>query len=131
MSEAQPEARQPRVSPYSLVIILIALVLSFASIIFALTNFDQYTEVAWYLLLMGAIGLGLSTYVLFQARKRIASLRIVVPPITTILECRKCGFKNVREFQRGDYVFKEGDSCQKCNDKMVITAIYREVKEKE
>jgi hypothetical protein len=49
----------------------------------------------------------------------------------TTIECRKCGTKNTREFQRGDYVFKETEPCQKCNDKMLITAIYKEVKEKE
>jgi ribosomal protein L40E len=53
-----------------------------------------------------------------------------LPPITTTIECRKCGFKSVREFQRGDYIFKEVEPCQKCNEKMLITAIYREVKEK-
>jgi DNA-directed RNA polymerase subunit RPC12/RpoP len=47
------------------------------------------------------------------------------------IECNKCGVKNVREFQRGDYIFKETERCQKCNEKMLITAIYREVKEKE
>jgi len=51
--------------------------------------------------------------------------------VTTTTECKKCGYKNVREFQRGDYIFKELDQCQKCNDKLIITAIYREVKEKE
>jgi hypothetical protein len=50
----------------------------------------------------------------------------------TTIECRKCGSKSVREFQRGDYVFKELEPCQKCpDDKMLITAIYKEVKEKE
>jgi len=50
--------------------------------------------------------------------------------ITTIIECKKCGFRNVREFQRGDYIFKEVELCQKCNQNMLITAIYKEVKEK-
>ena len=34
-------------------------------------------------------------------------------------------------FQRGDYVYKELEKCQKCDDKQIITAIYKEVKEKE
>jgi hypothetical protein len=86
--------------------------------------------VAGYLLLIGFLGVALSTYVLFQTRRRIMGLRIEIPPITTTVECKKCGFKSVREFQRGDYVFKEVGPCQKCNEKMLITAIYREVKEK-
>ena len=38
----------------------------------------------------------------------------------------------MREFQRGDYVYKELDACPKCPDtKQLITAVYKEVKEKE
>ena len=33
--------------------------------------------------------------------------------------------------ERGDFVFKELDPCQKCNEKMLVTAIYKEVREKE
>jgi ribosomal protein L40E len=58
-------------------------------------------------------------------------MKIEAPKVMTTVECRKCGSKSVREFQRGDFVFKELDSCQKCDDKQLITAIYKEVKEKE
>jgi hypothetical protein len=81
--------------------------------------------------MLGFLGVLISTYVLFQTRRSLSKLRIVVPPVTTTIECKKCGFKSVREYQRGDYIFKEGEPCQKCNDKMLITAIYKEVKEKE
>jgi len=87
--------------------------------------------VAGYLLLIGFIAMALSVYVLLQSRKRIANMRIEAPKVMTTVECKKCGFKSVREFQRGDFVFKDLDTCQKCNDKMIITAIYKEVKEKE
>jgi len=80
---------------------------------------------------MGFLGVALSTYVLFLTRRRLSKLKIVIPPVTTTIECKKCGFKNIRDFKRGDYIFKEGEPCQKCNEKMLITAIYREVKEKE
>jgi hypothetical protein len=52
----------------------------------------------------------------------------------TTIECQNkaCNNKTVREFQRGDYVFKESDvACGKCVGKQMITAIYKEVKEKE
>jgi hypothetical protein len=111
-------------------IIFIVLALSLTALILALNAFNYNEVVAGYLLLLGFLGIAASTYVLFQTRKRMLRLRIEVPPITTTIECRKCGFKSVREFQRGDYIFKEVDLCQKCNEKMLITAIYREVKEK-
>jgi hypothetical protein len=120
-----------RISSFVLLIIFITLALSLTALILAVTSFSIGNEVvAGYLLLIGFIGVGLSGYVLLQTRRRIMRLRIETPPINTTIECKKCGFKSVREFQRGDYVFKELEPCQKCNDKMIITAIYREIKEK-
>ena len=75
--------------------------------------------------------MALAGYILFQSRKRTADLKIAAPPIITTIECKKCGIKTIREFQRGDYVYKELEKCEKCEDKKIITAIYREVKEKE
>jgi len=119
-----------RVSSFVLLIIFVTLALALAALVLAIYQYTTAPEVAVYFLLLGFIGLVLSTYVLFQTRQRILRLRIETPPITTTIECRKCGFKSVREFQRGDYVFKEVEPCQKCNEKMIITAIYREVREK-
>jgi hypothetical protein len=95
------------------------------------TIIGENSDAAWILLVLGLLGVAISTYVLVETRRRLSKLKIVVPPVTTTIECKKCGIKNVREFQRGDYIFKETEPCQKCNDKMLITAIYREVKEKE
>ncbi|MEM3618440.1 MAG: hypothetical protein QXK47_05150 [Candidatus Bathyarchaeia archaeon] len=119
-----------RVSSFVLLIIFVTLALALAALVIAVSYWETSQGVAVYMLLLGFIALALSTYVLFQTRQRILRLRIETPPITTTIECRKCGFKSVREFQRGDYVFKEVEPCQKCNEKMIITAIYREVREK-
>jgi DNA-directed RNA polymerase subunit RPC12/RpoP len=113
-------------------IIFVTLALSLTVLIVAINAFISEQEVfAGYLLLIGFLGVAFSTYLLFQTRRRILSLRIELPQITTTIECKKCGFKSVREFQRGDYIFKEVEPCQKCNEKMLITAIYREVRGKE
>lgn len=120
-----------RISSFVLAVIFITLALSLTAIYLAATAFfTEETTVSGYLLLVGFLGLALSTYMLFQTRRRIQRLRIKAPPVTTTIECRKCGFKSIREFQRGDHIFKEVDPCQKCNEKMLITAIYREVKER-
>ncbi len=131
MSEARASSAPARISSFVLMVIFVTLALSLAAMIFAVSVLDQNTETAWIMLLLGFLGAALSTYVLFQTRRRLSKLKIVVPPVTTTIECKKCSFKNVREFQRGDFIFKELEPCQKCNDKMLITAIYREVKEKE
>jgi hypothetical protein len=134
MTETQATNPATRISAFLLTIVFITLALSFAALIFAVYIMEQKVveaETAWILILLGFLGVGISTYVLFQTRRRISKLKIVVPPVTTTIECKKCGFKNVREFQRGDYIFKEGENCPKCNEKSLITAIYREVKDKE
>jgi cation transport ATPase len=131
MSGTQATAPTARISTFLLLVVFLTLALSFVALIFGATVVEQNTEASWVLLLLGFLGVALSTYVLFQTRRRLSKLKIVVPPVVTTIECKKCGFKNVREFQRGDYIFKEGEPCQKCSDKMLITAIYREVKEKE
>jgi magnesium-transporting ATPase (P-type) len=122
-----------RISTYVLMMVLIVLALSLVALALAVNAFILGEEiVAGYLLVIGFIAMTLSVYVLLQSRRRVASMKIEKPSMMTTIECRKCGFKSVREFQRGDYVFKELDACEKCpDDKKIITAIYREVKEKE
>jgi hypothetical protein len=121
-----------KISTYLMMIVLIVLALSIVALMLSVNAFIIGNEVvAGYLLIIGFIAMALSVYVLLQSRKRVAGMRIEAPKIMTTVECRKCGFKSVRDFQRGDFIFKELEACQKCEDKMVITAIYKEVKEKE
>lgn len=122
----------PRVSTFVLAIIFLVLAVSFSALILAVQAYSVYGNdfAAAYLTLIGVLGIGLSLYVLTQTRKRLTRLRIESPPVVTTVECRKCGFKSVRKFQRGDYVFKEVEPCEKCKENMMITAIYREVGEK-
>jgi hypothetical protein len=121
-----------KISTYLMMIVLIVLALSIVALMLSVNAFIIGNEVvAGYLLIICFIAMTLSVYVLLQSRKRVAGMRIEAPKIMTTVECRKCGFKSVRDFQRGDFIFKELEACQKCEDKMVITAIYKEVKEKE
>jgi len=119
-----------KISSFVLLVIFITLALSLTALILATYTFSQDGIAAYYLLLIGFLGAALSTYVLLQTRKKLKRLGIKTPPITTTVECRKCGFKSIREFQRGDYIFKEVEPCQKCNENMLITTIYKEVEEK-
>jgi len=124
-------SQETKISSFVLLIIFVTLALSLTALILSISAFSGDNEIAaGYLLLVGFLGVALSTYVLFQTRRRIMHLKIEVPTTLTTIECKKCGFKSVREFQRGDYIFKELEPCQKCTDKQMITAIYREVKEK-
>jgi hypothetical protein len=131
------DQRTNRVSSFVLLVVFLTLALSLVALIFGATVLAGYFNIgsdltsAYILLALGILGIALSAYVVVEARRRLLKLKVAVSPVMTTLECRKCGVKNVREFQRGDYIFKETGPCQKCNDKMLITAIYKEVKEKE
>ena len=122
-----------KISTFVLAAIYITLILSVVAIFVGVTAFYETgsMEVTAYLLAIGFIALALSGYYLFQSRKHVATLKIDAPKILTTVECIKCGIKSTRDFQRGDYVYKELDKCTKCEDKQVITAIYREATQKE
>ncbi len=131
MTENTSSSSGSRSSTYVFMIILVTLALSIVSLVAAVSLFETNFQAASFLLVIGFIAMSLSAYVLLQSRRRVSNMKIEAPQIMTTIECRKCGFKNVRVFQRGDFVYKELEKCQKCDDKLMITAIYREVKEKE
>ena len=123
-----------KVSPYLLAIIMITLVLSLVSIYQgAIAYVDGDVSSGSLYLIMGATTLAVATYLWLQTRKRMLRLNVEIPPMNTTLECVKCGFRNIRDFQKGDYVYKHvEDPCPKCNEKaMNIGSIFREVKDKE
>jgi predicted ferric reductase len=130
MSENSSSAAT-KISTYLMIIVMIVLALSIVALVSAATFFETNLEFAVFLFATGLISMGLALYVLSQSRKRIANMKIEAPKVMTTIECRKCGIKDVREFKRGDFVFKDLEPCQKCEDNMIITAIYKEVKEKE
>ena len=123
------EKPRKRISYLFLAIIFVALALSAVAVYESLAEFDAGRD-GTSLLLIGGSGFILSAYMLFQTRRRTMRLEIKEYPVITTISCQKCGFKNIRDFQRGDYIFKETDPCPKCNEKMSVASIYREVEEK-
>ena len=119
-----------KVSPFFLVVILIFFVLSLFALFIAVESLIEQADSwnSYSFLIIGFFGLILSVYMLLQTRGKSMQVTLELPRVITTLECPKCDFKSVRDFQRGDYMFKESGSCQKCNEPMKITAIYREAK---
>lgn len=128
MNETESVTR--RAPPLLIAIVLIFLALSVTAFYYGIDAYLGGGDGS-FLLLIGFSGLALSTYMLLQTRRKTP--RIVFKPyqIATTILCQKCGFKNIREFQRGDYIFKEAEECPKCKEKMTIASIYREAEEKE
>jgi hypothetical protein len=42
----------------------------------------------------------------------------------SILKCNVCGITKVRNYQHGDYVFREIETCNDCDESMLIDQIY-------
>ena len=119
-----------RFSSIVLIVIIVVLVLSLTALYQAYELFQAGDPTLGYYLLIGFVGLALSTYMLFQTRRRMQGFTLKAPPITTTIVCAKCGLKNIRSFERGDYILKELGPCTKCEGTMIISAIYREVEQK-
>ena len=119
-----------RVSSIVIIVIIVVLALSLSALYQAYDMWINQDPTMGYYLLIGFIGLALSTYMLLQTRRRMKRFTLKTTPINTTIICTKCGFKNVRDFKRGDYILKELGSCTKCEGTMMISAIYREVTRK-
>ncbi len=130
-----PDGEEPvrRISSFYLAIILVTFILSLIALYIAFGNIISQSDLpsSYSFLAVGIFGLTLSGYLLMQTRSKPMRKLLELPRVLTTLECSNCDFKNVRDFQRGDYIFKDNGPCQKCDNTMRITAIYREPKEKE
>jgi len=114
--------------------VLIVMALAITALLIAVETYIAGDQLAAGVLAgIGVIALALSAFLLYQSKLQSAQVKIDVPKVMTTIGCVKnCDQKSVREFQRGDYVYKELEtSCQKCGGKQMITAIYKEIKEKE
>jgi hypothetical protein len=135
----QTSEASKKISTYLTVIVSIVLAISIGALltaayvgIFKPNPSSQDYAAAGVLAIIGFIAMSMSLFTLYQSRRQASEMKIEIPKVMTTIECKKCGTKTVREYQRGDYVYKELDACQKCPDqKQIITAIYKEVKEKE
>ena len=141
----QTSASTKKISNYITMIVVVVIALAAVAIILAASLYYTGTTAtgsvqsgdyaaAGVLAVIGIIALSMSSFTLFQSRRQVAEMKIEIPKVMTTIGCSGvgCDAKTVREFQRGDYVYKELDTpCQKCANKQMITAIYKEVKDKE
>lgn len=141
----QTSTSTKKISNYISMIVAVVMALAVIAIILAVglyytgtsatgTTQSGYYEGAGVLAVIGAIALSMSGYTLFQSKRQVAEMKIEIPKVMTTIGCTNsgCATKTVREFQRGDYVYKELDKpCEKCGGKQMVVGVYKEVKEKE
>ena len=78
---------------------------------------------------IGAISI--AVYMLLQIRRKPLRIGFKAMKVLTTIQCSNCDFKDIREFHQGDYIFKEIQSCPKCNNKAIVSSIYRMMEKKE
>jgi hypothetical protein len=121
-------------NPMLLVMLVIALVM-LALAIHQLYSAYSYTvsgypEQASYPAFVGLIGVIAASYMLLQLRRRRIWSPTTELSVKSTAECGNCGFKDIRKFREGDYVFKPSDPCPKCNSTTMVTSIYYEEEKK-
>jgi multidrug transporter EmrE-like cation transporter len=132
-NQTQSTNANQKISTYLTMIVLIVMALAITALLIAGETYLAGDQLAAGVLAgIGLIALVLSGFLLYQSKLQSKQVKLEVPKVMTTIEC-KCGGKTVREFQRGDYVYKEVDiPCPKCpTTHQMITSIYKEVKEKE
>jgi multidrug transporter EmrE-like cation transporter len=132
-NQTQSTNANQKISTYLTMIVLIVMALAITALLIAAETYLAGDQLAAGVLAgIGLIALVLSGFLLYQSKLQSKQVKLEVPKVMTTIEC-KCGGKTVREFQRGDYVYKELDvPCPKCpTTHQMITSIYKEVKEKE
>jgi multidrug transporter EmrE-like cation transporter len=131
----QQSSQGKKISNYLMLIVLVVLALSVVALFVAVETYFLGDIVAAGIFAgIGAIAMAMCLFLLYQSRRQAAEVKIEIAKVMTTIECQNkgCGNKTIREFQRGDYIFKDVDvACPKCGGKQMITAIYKEVKEKE
>jgi hypothetical protein len=124
-----------KISTYLTLIVLVVLALSAVSLFVAFETYLANDLITAGLFAgIGAIAMAMSIFLLYQSRRQATEVKLDIPKVMTTIECQNkgCANKTIREFQRGDYIFKDLDvACGKCGGKQMVTAIYKEVKEKE
>jgi hypothetical protein len=88
---------------------------------------SDHPEQANYYIVIGTAGLAAVGYMFFRTKAVTTTRKPDVPSVdvVTILECLECELKRVRDFKRGDYVYKNDEPCTRCDGAMIITGIHR------
>lgn len=73
-----------------------------------------------------SVAIVLAVSSLMQMRRRIAVLQKQAVKVLSIVLCGSCGFKVVRVFGLGDFVYREVGKCQQCDGTMRVESIYAE-----
>lgn len=117
--------RRPLINPILLLLLLILLIFVFLA--GSQTPRPEFSlKNSSFTMLLGFLGFLLIFLALLRLLTRIPTptKRVTL----TVIQCTKCAFKNIRNFQVGDYIPKIVGKCPSCGGPFQIEAIYVEEK---
>ena len=131
------EAGAPETPIMSLswVTLAVVVVIGIFSLLSLWMGFQSYggdnPEQAMYYIIIGTAGFAAIGYMFFRT-KSITTKKPEIPKVNvvSILECPSCDLKRVRDFQRGDYIYKNDEPCTRCDNSMLITGIHKRAEDK-
>ena len=91
-------------------------------------NFQQQgnMESFYFYAIASSVAIVLAASSIMQMRRRVAVLQRQATRVLSVVLCGGCGFKVIRAFSTGDFVFKEVGKCQQCSAPMRVDSIYAE-----
>jgi len=125
--------RSQRAPSTSILVFIISMIVMFIIASYFIysgyTSFLEGRSDAYYQMLIGIISMASIVYVVVQYRARSTKYKVKELKVFSKLEHEDCGYSAVRNFIKGDYVFKTVEKCPKCDSPMTITRIYPEKKD--
>jgi predicted neutral ceramidase superfamily lipid hydrolase len=122
------EAKRSGTYSYLMVIFSVIILAWAVWAMYNAVNFQQQgnTENFYFYAAASSIAIVLAVSSIMQMRRRILLLQSLAIKVLSIILCANCGFKVVRAFTQGDFVYKEVGNCQQCKGTMRIDSIYAE-----
>ena len=122
------EAKRSGMYSYLMVIFSIIILAWAVWAMYNAVNFQQQgnTENFYFYAAASSIAIVLAVSSIMQMRRRILLLQSLAIKVLSVILCANCGFKVVRAFTQGDFVYKEVGNCQQCSGTMRIDSIYAE-----
>ena len=122
------EAKRGGVYSYLMVIFSVIILAWAVWAMYNAFNFQQQgnTESFYFYAAASSVAIVLAVSSIMQMRRRILLLQSLAVKVLSVVLCANCGFKVVRAFAEGDFVYKEVGKCQQCSGTMRVDSIYSE-----
>ena len=122
------EAKRSGMYGYLMVIFSIVILAWAAWAMYNAFNYQQQgnMESFYFYAAASSVAIVLAVSSIMQMRRRIRLLQSLAVKVLSVVLCGNCGFKVVRGFAVGDFVYKEVGKCQQCSGTMRVDSIYSE-----